>query len=109
MKDFNVSKRKASFYEQLSLSKSTIANYKASLNSSFLKDVLKSDFGVLDVFEIIDIEDLWKLYSKINLAPQNIKNHRCYSAAVMKYIRFLNNGIKYGKRIDYKKPKAKRK
>ena len=108
MKNTNASIRKASFFEQLPLSETTVSNYRAALNSSFLKDILRSEFEVLDIFEIVDIEDLWKLYSKINLHPKNINNHRAYSAAIMKYIRFLNNGKKYGKRIDYNKSKPKK-
>ena len=38
-----------------------------------------------------------------NLHPKNISNHRIYSCVIMKYIRFLNNGKKIGKRIDYGK------
>lgn len=105
MKKINASIRKANFYEHLALSKTTITNYKSALNSNFLKEELRNEFEVLDIFEIFNIEDLWKLYSKINLHPKNISNHRAYSAAIMKYIRFLNNGEKYGKRIDYNKQK----
>ena len=105
MKKINASIRKANFYTHLELSKTTITNYKSALNSSFLKEELKGTFEVLDIFEINDIEKLWQLYSKINLHPRNIKNHRAYSAAIMKYIRFLNNGEKYGRRIDHNKPK----
>jgi hypothetical protein len=49
-----------------------------------------------------------KKHSKINLHPKNIENHRAYSAATMKYIRFLNDGKKYGHRIDLKKPRGKK-
>ena len=108
MKDTNAAIRRASFFEQLLLSKTTVSNYSSALNSRFLKDVLKNEFEVLDIFEIVNIEDLWKLYSKINLHPKNISNHRAYSAAIMRYIRFLNNGEKYGRRIDYYKNRSKK-
>ena len=101
--------RKASFFGQLTLSETTISNYKSALNSRFLKEILKNDYKVSEIFEIEKLEDLWDLYSKINLHPRNIANHRSYSAAIMKYIRFLNNGNKYGKRIDYLKRKGPRK
>lgn len=61
------------------------------------------------LYQITDLETLWKLYSKINLHPINISSHRAYSAAIMKYIRFLNNGEKYGRRIDYNKSKRQKK
>ncbi len=105
MKITNASKRKASFYEQLPLSKTTVSNYRSALNSVFLKEMLLKECGGKQLFEITDLEELWKLYSKINLHPKNISTHRSCSAAIMKYIKFLNGGKKYGRRIDYNKSK----
>ena len=99
VKSLTPSRRKADFYESLKLSPTTTSNYRSALQSSFLKD----QYNNLDVFEIVDLEALWDLYSKINLHPKNISNHRAYSAAIMKYIRYLNQGVKYGKRIDFGK------
>lgn len=99
----NASLRKAAFYSQLNLSESTVVNYRAAINSKFLKDNLLECCGVLELFEVTDLDLLWKLYSKINLAPRNISNHRAYSAAIMKYVRFLNNGQKYVKKSSTKK------
>jgi len=97
------------FFEQLNVSPRTKLNYKTAINSSFVKRILKG-FGDTDnLFDITDLEKLWVVYSHINLHPVNLANHRTYSAAIMKYIKFLNGGKKYGKRIDYKKPKGKRK
>ena len=96
-----------SFYKQLSLSSRTYQNYKKALESRFVKQILNENFGVSEVFEIIDLDSLWKLYSMINLHPQNISNHRAYSAAIMKYIKYLNGGKRYGKRVDYQKPKPR--
>lgn len=98
--------RQESFFEQLSLSTKTFNNYRFALNSCFLREIIKEEFDVLGIFEIDKIEDLWALYTKVNLHPKNIRSHRAYSAAIMKYIRFLNNGKKYGRRIDYNKPKG---
>lgn len=97
--------RRLDFYESMNLSVATIKNYRAALQSSFLFKFLKKEFNVCDLFEVIDIEKLWQIYSKINLLPQNINHHRAYSAAIMKYIRYLNKGNKCGKRIDYGKPR----
>lgn len=97
------------FFEQLELSATTIQNYRAALNSKFLSDLLKESYGISSIFEIDNIERLWEIYTRVNLSQKNIDNHRAYSAPIMKYIRFLNGGEKYGRRIDYNKPKGKRK
>lgn len=97
------------FYAQLDLSDVTIQNYRASFRSKFLREYLETHYQVSSIFQLTDLEDLWKIYSIINLHPINVANHRRYSAAIMRYIRFLNNGRKYGKRIDYNKKKASRK
>jgi hypothetical protein len=107
--DIIVSKRKSDFLAQLNLSETTLRNYKVALNSALLKEMLFKVCDGKQLFEITDLDLLWELYSKINLHPRNISNHRTYSAVVMKYIRFLNHGEKYGRRIDYNKPKGKRK
>ena len=72
-----------------------------------MKNFLIEECNKESLFDIYDLEELWNIYSEINLHPQNISKHRMYSAAIMKYIRFLNGGKKYGKRIDYQKPKPK--
>ncbi len=100
--------RKNNFFNQLELSPTTIKNYRSALKSSYLIEILKKECGVSDIFEIDDINLLWSLYSKINLSPKNLGNHRSFSAPIMKYIRFLNNGKKIGRRIDFNKPRVKR-
>lgn len=57
--------------------------------------------------DIVDLDTLWLLYTKINLHPKNISNHRIYSCVIMKYIRYLNKGNRIGKRVDYGKAKTK--
>lgn len=99
---------KSEFFAQLDLSEKTRLNYKNALNSIFLKNFLIEECNKESLFDIYDLEELWNIYSEINLHPQNISKHRMYSAAIMKYIRFLNGGKKYGKRIDYQKPRPKR-
>ena len=99
--------RKEQFFAQLDLTENAKRNYRNALNSKYLKSMLMSVCGVDSVFSITDIELLWSFYSTINLHPKNISNHRAYSAAIMKYIRFLNNGEKYGKRIDYMRKRDK--
>lgn len=101
-------KRERDFFSQLILSDSTLRNYRVAFNSTLLKDVLESDYGVSSLFEISNLDILWSLYCKINVHPKNVAAHRSYSAAVMKYIRFLNNGEKYRKRSDSKKKKKER-
>lgn len=99
-------KIETAFFLQLDLSEKTIKNYRGALNSSFFSYYLKVNYGCTSLFELTDLKVLWKLYSKLNVHPKNISNHRCYSSVVNRYIRFLNGGEKYGKRVDYGKRKA---
>ena len=101
-------KRHRDFYDQLMVSERTKQNYRTSINSAFVKEVLRSYFDTDNLFAITDLKQLWVVYSYINLHPINIASHRAYSTAIMKYMRFLNKGEKYGKRIDYKKPRLKK-
>lgn len=94
------------FYNQLNVSERTRRNYEKAINSSFIKIHLLKYFQLNDLFAITDIEQLWNFYSIINIHPTNIQNHRLYSAAINKYIRFLNDGNKYGRRRDYKTHRA---
>ena len=98
----------SAFFAQLNVSERTLSNYKNALKSRFIKEILLKDYKAESLFEIDDLELLWKIYSKINLHPNNVNKHRLYSAPIMKYIRFLNKGEKYGRRIDYRKPKPKK-
>lgn len=100
--------RRENFIFQLKLSETVKRNYINALSSSFLIYTLADLCNKTSIFEITNLEELWKLYSYINVHPKNIAHHRVYSAAIMKYIRFLNNGKKYGRRIDYNKKKGKR-
>ena len=81
MDSYVINERKNRFLEQLNLSETTARNYKQALNSSFLKGMLLKECDGKQLFEITDLETLWELYSKINLHPKNISNHRTYSAA----------------------------
>lgn len=99
--DEHVNNRKEKFFEQLNLSEAAARNYRNALNSTFLKGKLYSELGVASLFEITDLNTLWDFYTMINVHPKNVSTHRSYSAAIMKYIRFLNNGKKVGRRIDY--------
>lgn len=99
--------KEVAFYAQLDLSKATIQNYKAAFNSKFLKSVIQEQCNVSNIFEVTDLDVLWKIYTIINQHPINIANHRGHSAAINRYIRFLNNGQKYGKRVDFNKPRKK--
>lgn len=94
-----------SFYRQLPVSERTKVNYRIALNGSFVRGVLRDKCGTEDIFSLTDLPKLWEVYSYVNLHQSNIKNHRIYSAAIMRYIRFLNNGEKYGRRVDALKPK----
>lgn len=99
--------REVNFFNQLSLSENTFRSYRAALKSVLLKDVLFKFCNCISIFEITDLDKLWNVYSFLNIHPKNVSSHRCYSAVVMKYIRFLNDGKKYGKRIDYGRKKVK--
>lgn len=102
-----IEKRTTDFFDQLVLSDAVKRNYRMALNSTFIKENLLKECGETSVFYITDLEVLWQFYSKINLHPKNVGSHRIYSAAVMKYIRFLNDGKKYGRRIDYNKKRIR--
>ena len=97
------------FYNQLEVSPRTKLNYRNAIKSSFVKGVLNQYCSTDNLYGITDLKLLWKVYSFINLHPTNVANHRIHSTAIMKYIRFLNNGERYGRRIDYNKPRPKRK
>ena len=97
-------KRSNDFYAQLNLSPITLNNYRSALNSRVLKEVIAEvDDSIESIFEITDLDLLWIIYTKVNIHPSNIKHHRGVSCAVMRYIRFLNNGFRIGKRRDYGK------
>ena len=60
--------------------------------AGYLKETIAEiDNSIESIFEITDLDLLWIIYTKVNVHPSNVKNHRCTSCAVMKYIRFLNN------------------
>ena len=104
-----IKERRDAFFSSLTLSESTIHNYKTALTSSFFKEFILTNFKVDTLFEITDLDILVKLYTTINIHPKNIQLHRVCSAVVMKYLRFLNNGKKIVKRKDYNIPRAPRK
>ena len=96
---------KDKFFSQLPVSERTKVNYKYALNGSFIRSVLREKCETEDIFSITSLTKLWEVYSYINIQDANIMNHRIYSAAIMRYIRFLNNGKKIGRRIDANKPR----
>lgn len=108
MDSISIEQRKKNFIAQLNLSDTTTRNYITALNSSLLKEMLLEECDGKQLFEINDLDELWKLYSKINVHPRNISTHRICSAAVMKYIKYLNGGKKYGKRIDFNRSRPKK-
>lgn len=86
----------------------TKKNYLSALHSKFLCSVLQAETDTNDVFAIVDLEVLWKIYSYINLHPRNIATHRNISCALMRYMKFLNGGKRYGKRIDFERTRVKK-
>lgn len=98
--------RKIAYRSSLNVSEVTKRNYFSSIRGSLLCDALEAEFGTKDLFAIVDLEKLWKVYCYINLHPKNIATHRNISCALMSYIKFLNNGQRYGKRIDFAKPRG---
>ena len=98
-------KRSEDFFSSLKLAEATIHNYKAVLKSKFLNEILETQFNVKSIFDVTDLQYLWEIYSTVNRHPKNLEMHRICSAGIMKYIRFLNNGQRVGKRVDYKKPR----
>ena len=102
-KDANI--RREKFFSSIGLANATMRNYRTALNSNFLNEYIFSKYNTISIFEIIDLNDLYDVYVNIRLHPKNIETHRVCSAAIMKYIRFLNDGNKIGRRIDYKKPR----
>ena len=102
-KETEIENRETGFYSQLNLSRTTINHYKVALDSKFIRTLLSERYGYNTVFAVSDLDLLWEFYTVLNLHPHNIANHRVYSAAVNRYIKYLNNGNKYGRRIDYRK------
>jgi len=98
-----IAKRRNKFLSQLTLSDSSKRRYKDALDSPFLIEIIRNEFNAESIYMLEDLKMLWRLYSMINLHPINVKMHRYYSAPIMKYIRYLNGGERYGKRIDYMK------
>ena len=98
-----IGKRKNEFLSQLELSSSSKRRYREALDSPFMGNFIRMKLQIDSIYELTDLNKLWDLYSEINLHPENVRMHRYYSAPIMKYIRFLNGGQKYGKRIDFGK------
>lgn len=101
--------REICFYKSLNVTQGTVSSYKNSLRDSILLELLKKDYNISNIFEIVELETLWSIYCKIKDHPKNLSQHRRYTAAIMKYIRYLNDGKKYGRRIDFGKPRGSRK
>ena len=97
--------RKEAFYNNMKLSSATKTNYRYAYSHPFLKELLFEFFQTRDIFEVADLNKLSEFYATVKIHPFNIDKHRVYSAAVMTYIKYLNNGKKTGKRIDYQKPR----
>lgn len=100
--------RENAFCASLKVSEVTKKNYLSALHGKFLCSVLQAETDTNDVFAIVNLEVLWKIYSYINLHPRNIATHRNISCALMRYMKFLNGGKRYGKRIDFEKPRTRR-
>lgn len=90
--DCEAKTRKELFFASLTIAEATKRNYKTGLISSFFKDFLATKFKYHSLFEITDLDELFEIYNNVNIHPKNEEMHRVRSAAVMKYIRFLNGG-----------------
>ncbi len=99
--DLSANERKQAYEESFTGSEIVKRNYGCALRSTYLSKILEQKCRVKNLFELTDLEVLWDIYSYVNIDDYNIHAHRAYSAAIMKYIKLLNNGQKYGKRIDY--------
>ncbi len=91
----NAIEQKEAFLKQLPVSHSTKVHYTTSLNSKFLREYIHDKYGKESIFEIDDLDVLRTIYDYVNLHPKNITQHRNISCALMRYIRFLNEGKKY--------------
>ena len=100
--------RMDNYFMSLNLCEKTKSNYRRSLNSALVQTVVNELYHETSIFSITDLNALWDIYSIINSHPINISKHRVYSAAVMSYVKFLNNGKKVGKRVDFKKTRPKK-
>ena len=105
--NIEIEKRKDRFLSQINLSNSAKRRYRNALSSTFVNDILHQEWHFNSIYEITDVEILWKFYSLINLHPENVRLHRYYSAPIMQYIKYLNGGKKYGRRIDYMRKRKK--
>ena len=101
--------RKEHFFASLTIAEATKRNYKTGLNSTFFKDFLLTRFECKNLFDITDLEKLFEIYTVVNIHPKNEEMHRVCSAAVMKYIRFLNNGKKYSRHKEQEAPRTPKK
>lgn len=101
--------RKELFFASLTIAEATKRNYKTGLNSTFFKDFLLTRFECKNLFDITDLEKLFEIYKVVNIHPKNEEMHRVCSAAVMKYIRFLNNGKKYSRHKEQETPRIPKK
>ena len=100
MNNKEVIDRENKYYETLKVSERTKLNYYYGINSKYLREYLKENYHIDSIFELTDLEKLWDIYTYINVHPKNVENHRWCSVPIMKYIRFLNHGDRYGRRID---------
>lgn len=76
------------FFDWLDGSERTVLNYKNAINSTYLKTVLKTMFDTSNLFDLSDLVQLWQMYSFVKQDDNNVRNHRIYSSAIMKYMRF---------------------
>ena len=107
--DCEAKTRKEQFFASLTIAEATKRNYKTGLNSSFFKDFLATKFKYQSLFEITDLDKLFEIYTNVNIHPKNEEMHRVCSAAVMKYIRFLNGGKKYNGKKEHEQPRIPKK
>lgn len=96
------------FFSNLGLAFSTKRKYRDALKSEFLVNLIQIELKAKSIFEVTDLESLWKFYCMINIHPVNVRMHRYYSTPLRKYISYLNGGKKYGRRIDFAKKRGPR-
>lgn len=105
IENYDTARRKEQFIASLQTTHKRWNNYVLALNGKFVTQILTESFGINSIFDVTDLNKLWEIYTAVNINPHNLATHRLFSSAIMSYIKFLNNGKRIGKRIDYMKPR----
>lgn len=90
----NLEQRKAMFrkyLESLGKAESTIKQYVQNhLTNDSVLAVIKKESGKDNLYEVVDLFQLDKIYNNCNVLPENKKQNNVYTASVTNYKNFIN-------------------